>query len=108
MGVCIDSCHTYAAGFDIKTAAGYERTFRDFDNIVGMKYLKGMHINDSKKGLGSRIDRHESLGKGFLGEEVFRRIINDVRFENIPLILETPDEQLWPQEIKWLYGMQEK
>ncbi len=108
VGVCIDTCHTYAAGYDIKTAAGYERTFRDFDNIVGMKYLKGMHINDSKKGLGSRIDRHESLGKGFLGEEVFRRIINDVRFENIPLILETPDEQLWPQEIKWLYGMQEK
>jgi deoxyribonuclease-4 len=106
VGVCIDTCHTYAAGYDIKTQEGYERTFREFDDIVGMKYLKGMHINDSKKGLGTRVDRHESLGKGFLGEEVFYRIVNDDRFENIPLILETPDEKLWPEEIKWLYSMQ--
>ncbi len=108
VGVCIDTCHTYAAGYDIKTAEGYERTFKEFDDIVGLEYLKGMHINDSKKELGSRVDRHDNLGKGFLGEEVFYRIMNDKRFDGIPLILETPDEKLWPQEIEWLYSLQKQ
>ncbi len=106
IGVCLDTCHTFAAGYDIKTDEGYKKTFLEFDNIVGIDYLKGMHINDSKKDLGSRVDRHDSLGKGFLGTEVFKRIMNDARFDNIPLILETPVDSIWPEEIKWLYSLQ--
>ncbi len=104
VGVCIDTCHTYTAGYNIKTAEGYENTFKLFDEIVGFQYLKGMHLNDSKKELGSRVDRHDNIGKGFLGEEVFRRIMNDPRFDDIPLILETPDDSLWAQEIALLYS----
>ncbi len=104
IGVCIDTCHTYTAGYNIKTAEGYENTFGLFDEIVGFKYLKGMHLNDSKKELGSRVDRHDNIGKGFLGEDVFRRIMNDPRFDDIPLILETPDDSLWAQEIALLYS----
>lgn len=107
IGVCLDTCHTFTAGYDIKTHAGYKKTFDDFERIVGFKYLKGMHINDSKKELASRVDRHDSLGTGFLGEEVFARIMNDPRFDNMPLILETPDESLWEKEIMWLYGLVE-
>ena len=105
IGVCLDTCHTFTAGYDIKTEAGYKKTFDDFERIVGFKYLKGMHINDSKKELASRVDRHDSLGTGFLGEDVFARIMNDPRFDNIPLILETPDDSLWEKEIKWLYSL---
>jgi deoxyribonuclease IV len=105
IGVCLDTCHSFTAGYDIKSEEGYKRTFEEFEKIVGIKYLKGMHINDSKKELASRVDRHDSLGTGFLGEEVFRRIMNDPRFENIPLILETPDENLWGKEIAWLYSL---
>ncbi len=105
IGVCLDTCHTFAAGYDIKTEKGYKRTFREFDEIVGFQYLKGMHINDSKNELGSRVDRHHNLGKGFLGEEVFKRIINDSRFDNIPLILETPDASRYAYEIEWLYSL---
>jgi deoxyribonuclease-4 len=104
VGVCIDTCHTYTAGYDIKTDEGYDNTFRLFDEIVGFKFLKGMHLNDSKKELASRVDRHDNIGKGFLGDSVFKRIMNDPRFDDIPLILETPDETLWPQEIKLLYS----
>ena len=105
VGVCLDTCHTYTAGYDIKSEEGYNKTFEEFDRIVGFEYLKGMHINDSKKDLATRVDRHDSLGKGFLGEEVFQRIMNDPRFDNIPLILETPDDSLWAKEIKWLYSL---
>jgi len=105
VGVCLDTCHSYTAGYDIKTEEGYKKTFEEFDRIVGFKYLKGMHINDSKKDLATRVDRHDSLGKGFLGEDVFKRIMNDPRFDNIPLILETPDDSLWAEEIKWLYSV---
>jgi deoxyribonuclease-4 len=104
VGVCLDTCHTFASGYDVKSEKGYEETFLEFENIVGFKYLKGMHINDSKKDLGTRVDRHDSLGKGFIGEGLFQRIMNDPRFDNIPLILETPDSDLWEEEIKWLYG----
>lgn len=104
VGVCIDTCHTFAAGYDIKTEKGYKDTFEEFDRIVGFNYLKGMHLNDSKKDLATRVDRHDNLGKGFLGEEVFKRIMNDQRFDNIPLILETPDDNLWEEEVKWLYS----
>ncbi len=106
VGVCIDTCHAYSAGYDIKTKAGFEKVFQEFDEVVGFKYLKGMHINDSKKELGSRVDRHDSLGKGTLGLEVFECIMNDIRFDGIPLILETPNEELWAEEIKHLKNIQ--
>jgi deoxyribonuclease IV len=108
IGVCLDTCHSYTSGYDIKSDTGYKKTFDDFERIVGFKYLKGMHINDSKKELASRVDRHDSLGTGFLGEDVFVRIMNDPRFDNIPFILETPDESLWEKEIKWLYSLEKK
>jgi len=105
VGVCLDTCHTLAAGYDIKTKEGYELTFKEFDSIVGLSYLKGVHLNDSKKDLGSHVDRHESLKKGVMGKETFHRIMNDPRFDNMPLILETPDETAWKDEISWLYSL---
>jgi deoxyribonuclease-4 len=102
VGVCLDTCHTYTAGYDIKTEKGFAETFSKFDSLIGFHYLKGMHINDSKKELGTRVDRHDSLGKGFLGIDIFKRIMTDPRFDNIPLILETPDESIWADEIKLL------
>jgi deoxyribonuclease-4 len=105
VGVCLDTCHTYAAGYDLKTAEAYENTLGEFDKVIGLHYLRGLHLNDARKGLGSRVDRHESIGKGELGEEVFARIMNDARFENMPIILETPDEERWADEIAWLHGM---
>lgn len=104
IGVCIDTCHAYSAGFDLATEEGYDQTWELFQQIIGFNYLKGMHINDDKKKLGSRIDRHESIGKGTLGPGFFIRLMNDPRFDNIPLILETPDESLWAEEINWLYS----
>jgi len=105
VGVCIDTCHTYSAGYDIKTEAGYLQTWQEFDEIVGAKYLKAIHLNDTKKEFGSRVDRHENLGLGFLGKEVFIRMMRDPRFENIPIILETPDTTKWKEEIEWLKGV---
>jgi len=101
-GVCFDTCHAFAAGYDISNASAFAETFRKFDEIIGFRFLKGMHLNDAKKGLGSRVDRHESIGKGMLGTDVFRLIMNDPRFDNIPLILETPDETIWAEEIELL------
>jgi len=105
VGVCFDTCHGFAAGYNIKNRDGYENTFQLFDQLIGMKFLKGMHLNDAKKGLGSKVDRHESLGKGELGIETFKWIMNDPRFDEIPLILETPDEEIWAEEIKLLYSL---
>ncbi|HVN58461.1 MAG TPA: deoxyribonuclease IV [Bacteroidales bacterium] len=104
VGVCFDTCHGYTSGYDIKTGFGFAETFRKFEEIIGMGYLKGMHINDSKKEHATRVDRHENIGKGFLGEEVFWNIMNDPRFDDMPLILETPDETQWKEEIKRLYS----
>ncbi len=102
MGVCLDTCHTYAAGYDLVSEEGYAKTFADFERLIGFEYLKGMHINDSKSVLGGRLDRHNSIGEGELGIGFFRRLMGDPRFDNIPLILETPNEELWPQEIATL------
>ena len=102
VGVCIDTCHAYSAGYDVKTREGFEETFARFDRVIGFKYLRGMHLNDSMKELGSRVDRHHSLGKGVLGLDVFRWIMSDSRFDGIPLILETPDDTRWAGEIALL------
>ena len=103
-GVCIDTCHAFAAGYDLSTLEGYSETWRRFEEIVGIQYLSGMHLNDTKKGLASKVDRHEVLGKGVLGSDCFTMLMNDPRMDNIPLILETPNEELWADEIKWLYN----
>jgi deoxyribonuclease-4 len=108
VGVCIDTCHAYTSGYNLKTTDGFTETFRQFEKIIGLKYLRGMHINDSKKELATRVDRHENIGKGFLGEDVFMMLMNDVRFDNMPLILETPDESLWEEEIRRLYALVKK
>jgi deoxyribonuclease IV len=105
VGVCIDTCHAFTAGYNIKTPEGFKEVFREFEEVVGIQYLKGMHINDSKKELASRVDRHDNLGKGLLGEDTFRMLMNDERFDNMPLILETPEESLWAEEIKALYSL---
>ncbi|RLD25630.1 MAG: deoxyribonuclease IV [Bacteroidetes bacterium] len=102
VGVCIDTCHAYTAGYDLKTKEGYDETFNQFEKIIGFEYLKGMHLNDSKKDLGTRVDRHDNLGKGFLGLDPFKWIMADSRFDGIPLVLETPDSNLWEEEIKLL------
>lgn len=104
IGVCLDTCHTFTSGYDLRTREAYEETMGAFDRIVGMKYLKAMHINDSKPDLGSRVDRHDSLGKGKLGLDLFRFIMNDPRMDEIPLILETIDETIWADEIAMLYS----
>lgn len=105
VGVCIDTCHSYSAGYDLKTAEGAAAVFAEFDRIIGFPYLKGMHLNDTKKELGSRVDRHDVLEKGLLGMDVFRFIMNDPRFDGIPLILETPDETRWAAEIQMLRSL---
>ncbi|MEE1168277.1 MAG: deoxyribonuclease IV [Alistipes sp.] len=99
VGVCLDTCHTFAAGYDLRTKEACDRTFAEFDSIIGFGYLRGMHLNDAMRPLGSRIDRHSPLGDGEIGWECFRYIASDPRFDNIPLILETPDESRWAEEI---------
>ncbi|MCP4757383.1 MAG: deoxyribonuclease IV [Proteobacteria bacterium] len=108
VGVCLDTCHTFAAGYDLRTSEDCDSTFAEFDRIVGFQYLKAMHLNDSKKELASRVDRHESIGKGKLEMETFRYIMNDRRFEEIPMILETIDDTVWAEEIELLYSLVEK
>ena len=99
VGVCLDTCHTFAAGYDLRTREACDATFAAFDSIVGFGYLRGMHLNDALRPLGSRVDRHAPLGDGEIGWECFRYIAQDSRFDNIPLILETPDESRWAEEI---------
>ena len=108
VGVCIDTCHMFTAGYDIRTREAYDKTWNEFDQIVGSKYLMGMHINDSKPELGSRVDRHDSLGLGKIGWDAFRFILNDDRMNDIPLVLETINEEIWAQEIQALYDLVEK
>lgn len=105
VGVCIDTAHTLAAGYEIRTVESFTDTFKKFDEIIGFSYLKGMHINDSKKELATRVDRHDSIGKGYMGLTTFDLLMKDPRFDHIPLILETPDETVWAEEIASLYAM---
>ena len=100
VGVCIDTCHTYSAGYDIVN--DYDGVFNEFERVVGFEYLKGIHLNDTKKPLGSRVDRHESIGLGLLGMDFFKRFMQDSRFDNMPIVLETPDESRWADEIALL------
>ena len=100
VGVCLDTCHTFTAGYDF--LGDYDAVFNEFEEVVGFRYLRGMHLNDSKKELGSHVDRHDSIGKGLIGFAFFERLMRDPRFDNMPLILETIDETLWPEEIAWL------
>ena len=102
VGVCIDTCHTFTAGYDLRVKEEYERTWAKFGDIIGFDYLRGIHLNDSKKELGSRVDRHDSVGKGLIGIELFKMVMQDNRLDNIPIILETPDETLWAEEILML------
>lgn len=99
VGVCLDTCHSFAAGYDLRTKEACDATFAEFDRIVGFNYLRGMHLNDAMKPLGSRVDRHAPLGDGEIGWECFKYIAQDPRFDNIPLVLETPDEARWAEEI---------
>lgn len=108
VGVCLDTCHSFAAGYDLSTELGCEMVFREFDEVVGFEYLRGMHLNDALKTVGSRVDRHSPLGEGFLGITPFRYIMQDKRFDNIPLVLETPDEERWPAEIALLKSFAEE
>jgi deoxyribonuclease IV len=108
VGVCIDTAHAFAGGYDISTREGFYHTFEAFDSIIGFEYLKAMHLNDSKKELGSRVDRHETLGNGLIGWTPFELIMKDSRFDNIPLILETPDPEGWPSEIKKLKSLSDE
>lgn len=105
VGVCIDTCHAHSAGYDMTTPEAYRRTWEEFDQVVGFKYLSGMHINDTAKALGSRVDRHAPIGQGILGEEFWRMLMTDPRMDGIPLILETTDVSLWPEEIRYLYSL---
>lgn len=103
--MCVDTCHAFAAGYNLATPEGYKAAWDEFDREIGFEYLSAMHINDSKKGVGSKVDRHESIGKGAIGENFFKMLMADKRMDNIPLILETPDMHLWQQEIEWLYSL---
>ena len=105
IGVCIDTCHTLSAGYELKDEEGYNKTMEEFENIIGFKYLRGVHLNDSKFDVGSKKDRHDSIGKGVLGKDFFIRFMNDKRFDNIPIILETIDSSIWKDEISYLYSL---
>jgi len=104
IGVCLDTCHTFAAGYDLRTPDAYEKTMTEFENVVGFSYLSGIHLNDAKVELGSRKDRHHSLGKGELGWDTFKILMKDPRLDDMPIILETIDDSLWAEEIKTLFS----
>ncbi|NYU09661.1 deoxyribonuclease IV [Enterobacteriaceae bacterium CCUG 67584] len=106
IGVCIDTCHAFAAGYDLRSAEACAKTFAEFERVVGFEYLRGMHLNDAKSTFGSRVDRHHSLGEGNIGHDAFRFIMQDPRFDNIPLVLETINPDIWAEEISWLKAQQ--
>ncbi|MGT8857700.1 deoxyribonuclease IV [Enterobacter sp.] len=106
VGVCIDTCHAFAAGYDLRTTEACRDTFAEFERIVGFEYLRGMHLNDAKSAFGSRVDRHHSLGEGNIGHDAFRFIMQDSRFDGIPMVLETINPDIWAEEIAWLKAQQ--
>lgn len=106
VGYCIDTCHFYSAGYDIVN--DYDNAFAQLDSVIGLEYLRAFHLNDTKKALGSRVDRHESIGLGLLGMEFFERFMRDSRFDAVPIILETPDESRWAQEIELLRSLESR
>ena len=105
IGICIDTCHMFTSGYDIRTKEAYDKTWKEFDEVVGRQYLMGMHLNDSKPELGSKVDRHDSLGVGKIGWDAFGFIMNDERMDDIPMVLETVDTEIWAEEIKALYAL---
>lgn len=105
IGVCIDTCHAFAAGYDLSTEDGFKAMCKEFEETVGFEYLKGIHLNDSQKELGSRVDRHDNIGEGHIGLKGFELLMNDERFDDIPMILETPNTERWPEEIELLYNL---
>jgi deoxyribonuclease IV len=105
IGVCIDTCHIFSAGYDIRTPESFDAVMKEFDRVVGLPFLKALHVNDSLTDFHSKKDRHQSIGRGAIGMEAFRFMMNDSRFDDMPLILETIDEDLWPEEIRMLYEM---
>ncbi|SHH79990.1 deoxyribonuclease IV [Ferrimonas marina] len=108
VGVCLDTCHTFAAGYDLRSTEACQHTFAEFDRIVGLSYLKGMHLNGSKSTLSSRVDRHHSLHQGELGSDVFQFLMSHPATKGIPMVLETIDETLWADEIQWLYSLEHR
>ena len=106
IGVCLDTCHIFAAGYDIRTASGYDDTMKRFDDCIGFERLKAIHVNDSKKDLGCRVNRHEHIGRGFLGLEAFQHLMNDVRLLNCPLVLETPKGKDLAEDVANLHILQ--
>ena len=108
VGVCLDTCHTFTSGYDLRTKEAYDKTMDEFEKVVGFEYLCGIHLNDSKPKLGSRVDRHHSLGEGEIGWDAFRLFMNDSRMNDIPLILETINPDIWSQEIEALYNLIEE
>lgn len=107
VGVCIDTCHAFAAGYDLSTEKGFYAMWQEFEHTIGLEYLRGMHLNDSQKELGSRVDRHDNIGEGHIGFKGFELLMKDDRFDDIPMILETPNTERWPQEIEMLYELAE-
>ena len=105
VGVCLDTCHLFASGYDLRTPEAFDATIAEFDRVVGISYLRGMHLNDAKQKLGSKVDRHECLGKGMIGIDAFAHIMRHQALEEIPLILETPNADGWAEEIKMLYTL---
>ena len=109
MGVCVDTCHIFAAGYDLRTPTAYEATFKELHDVIGLKNVKAFHLNDSKKELGSRVDRHENIGNGHLGLEAFRLLVNDRRFEGIPMMLETPGgDEGYRRDLEILKGLRKR
>jgi deoxyribonuclease-4 len=108
IGVCIDTCHIFAAGYELRDPDAYATTMAAFDEIVGFAYLRGVHLNDSKKPLGSRVDRHERIGDGEMGLDPFRFLMMDARFDGVPMVLETPEGERWAEEIELLRALASK
>ena len=107
VGVCIDTCHIFAGGYDIRTPAAYAKTMHEFERVIGFGYLKAVHLNDSKGALNSHLDRHEHIGRGLIGPTAFRLLMNDARFDGIPIVLETPEGR-YLEEMCQLHRVEEK